>query len=97
MSEQTAMTPAHSGALEIKTVPETVGAAFDEFMEAFEAFKDANDRRLGEIEGKLTADVVTRDKVDRINRAMDDHKKVLDQLALKKARPALGRNGERSL
>ncbi len=64
---------------------------FDEFMETFEAFKDTNDRRLGEIEEKLTADVVTRDKMDRINRAMDEQKKVLDQLALKK--PPLGRGG----
>jgi len=75
---------------EIKGVPETVTAAFDEFMEAFEAFKEVNDRRLGEIEQKLTADVVTRDKMDRINRAVDDQKKVLDQLVLKKARPQLG-------
>jgi HK97 family phage major capsid protein len=78
---------------EVKAVPETLTAALDEFMEAFEAFKDVNDRRLGEIEQKLTADVVTRDKVDRINRAMDDQKRVLDQLALKKARPPLGGRG----
>jgi HK97 family phage major capsid protein len=75
---------------EVKAIPETVTAAFDEFMEAFEAFKDVNDRRLGEIEQKLTADVVTRDKMDRINRAVDDQKKLLDQLVLKKARPQLG-------
>ena len=78
---------------EIKAVPETMTAAFDDFMEAFEAFKETNDRRLGEIEQKLTADVVTRDKVDRINRAMDEQKRVIDQFALKKARPALGRGG----
>ena len=82
---------ANKVAPEVKAIPETVTAAFDEFMEAFEAFKDVNDRRLGEIEQKLTSDIVTRDKVDRINRAMDDQKKVLDQLALKKARPPLGR------
>ncbi len=75
---------------EVKAVPDTVTAAFDEFMEAFEAFKDVNDRRLGEIEQKLTSDVVTRDKLDRINRAMDDQKKVMVQLVLKKARPQLG-------
>ncbi len=82
---------------EIKGVPETVTAAFDEFMEAFEAFKDVNDRRLGEIEQKLSADVVTRDKMDRINRAMDEQKKVLDQMLLKKARPALGSGQGREL
>ena len=82
---------AKTAALEIKAVPENLDAAFDDFMEAFEAFKDVNDRRLDEIERKLTADVVTRDKMDRINRAMDEQKKALDQLVLKKARPALGR------
>ena len=82
--------PNERPALEIKAVPETMTAAFDDFMEAFEAFKEANDIRLDEIERKLTSDVVTRDKVDRINRAMDEQKKVLDQLALKKARPPIG-------
>jgi HK97 family phage major capsid protein len=75
---------------EIKAVPDRIEDAFDGFMSAFEAFKDANDTRLGEIEKKLSADVVTRDKVDRINKAMDEQKKAIDQLVLKKARPALG-------
>jgi len=82
-----------TAAPEIKAVPETMTAAFDDFMEAFEAFKEANDRRLGEIESKMTADIVTRDKVDRINRAIDEQARVLDRLALKKARPPLGRAG----
>ncbi|MGK6315249.1 phage major capsid protein [Neorhizobium sp. DT-125] len=97
MTEQNATGAApEMKAPEVKGVPETVTAAFDEFMEAFEAFKEVNDRRLGEIEQKLSADVVTRDKVDRINRAMDDQKKVLDQLVLKKARPQLGGGAELS-
>jgi HK97 family phage major capsid protein len=91
------MTEIQKTAPEIKAVPETMTAAFDDFMEAFEAFKETNERRLGEIEQKMTADVVTRDKVDRINRAMDEQKRVLDQLALKRARPALGGSGEGSL
>lgn len=90
------MTEIQKTAPEIKAVPETMTAAFDDFMEAFEAFKETNERRLGEIEQKMTADVVTRDKVDRINRAMDEQKRVLDQLALKKARPALGGSSEGS-
>jgi HK97 family phage major capsid protein len=93
MTEQTTNLAANRSEMEIKTVPDTVNGVFDDFMGAFEAFKDVNDRRLGEIEGKLTADVVTRDKMDRINRAMDEQKKVLDQLVLKKARPPLGRSG----
>lgn len=80
-----------TAAPEIKAVPDTIADAFDGFMGAFEAFKDANDTRLDEIERKLTSDVVSRDKVDRINKAVDEQKKALDQLTLKKARPMLGR------
>lgn len=78
---------------EIKALPESMTAAFDEFMTAFEAFRDANDQRLDEIEKKLSSDVVTRDKVERINKAIDDQARQLDQLVLKKMRPPLSRGG----
>ena len=77
----------------IKAFPDTVTAAFDDFIGAFETFKDVNDRRLGEIERKLTADVLTTEKLDRVNRAMDEQKRVLDDMLLKKARPASGPSG----
>ncbi|MFB2551008.1 phage major capsid protein [Ensifer soli] len=83
------MTDILTAAPEIKSAPDTFDSAFDDFMQAFEAFKEVNDRRLGEVEKKLTADVVTRDKVERINRAMDEQKRVIDQMLLKRARPAL--------
>ncbi|MDG3574855.1 phage major capsid protein [Rhizobium sp. YJ-22] len=89
MSEATHKNPAP----EIKAVPDNVNAAFDEFMSAFESFREVNDRRLDEIETKLTDDVVTRERVERINRAMDEQKSLLDQLMVKKARPPLGRGG----
>jgi len=63
--------------------------AFDEFMHAFEAYKDVNDRRLTEIEERLTADVVTTDKMARIDRALDEHRRAVDELVLKARRPAL--------
>jgi HK97 family phage major capsid protein len=78
----------------VKAVPDTVTAAFEDFMQAFEAFKEVNDQRLGEIEQKLSGDVVTRDKMERINRALDEQKAALDQLVLKKQRPALGGRAE---
>jgi HK97 family phage major capsid protein len=81
------------------TAPETksaeTSAAFEDFMRAFDAFKDANDERLGEIERKVAADVVTVDKVDRINRALDEQKRAMDQILLRNRRPALGHDGER--
>ncbi|WP_082074927.1 phage major capsid protein [Martelella endophytica] len=76
---------------EIKGLPGTISEAFEEFMSSFEAFKEANDRRLGEIESKMGEDVLTREKVERINRAMDAQSRLLDEMQLKKARPALGR------
>ncbi len=63
--------------------------AFGDFMQAFEAFKDANDERLGQIEQRMSADVVTGDKVERINRALDETKARLDEMTLKARRPRL--------
>ena len=63
--------------------------AFGDFMQAFEAFKEANDDRLGQIEQRMSADAVTSDKVERINRAVDETKARLDELALKARRPRL--------
>jgi HK97 family phage major capsid protein len=64
--------------------------AFDEFMRAFEAFKAANDERLAQIEQSISEDVVTIEKLERINRALDQHQAAMDQLTLKGARPPLG-------
>ena len=57
-------------------------AAQDDVLIAFEAFKDANDERLAQIEKRMAADVVTQDKVERISRA-------IDELSLKAKRPHL--------
>ena len=65
--------------------------AFGDFLNAFEQFKDANDDRLSQIEKRMSADVVTADKVERINTAMDEQKRRMDDLLLKSRRP--GRDG----
>ena len=77
--------------------PEDAGGVFGEFMNAFEAFKEANDQRLAEIEAKASSDVVTTEKVDRISQALDVQKKALDGILLRQARPALGRGALRRL
>src|SRR5690606_28751354 len=80
---------------EIKSADDIKGA-FDEFMGSFAAFREANDERLDQLEGKLGgADVLTVEKVDRISKALDEQKKAMDRLALKRGRPALDRD-ERS-
>ena len=67
--------------------------AFGEFMTTFEAFKETNDEKLAQLETRLGADVVTSEKVERLSHALDEQKRALDTLELKKARPILGRHG----
>lgn len=87
------MIEANIDGLETKSAGEfDLSDAFGEFMTTFEAFKDSNDERLADLE-KRSADVLVTEKVDRISRALDEQKRVLDNLALKKARPALVRDG----
>ena len=83
------MTHAPASHAQASPAPETKSAttpemtsAFSDFMSAFEAFRETNDERLGQIETRLSADVVTSDKLDRIDRT-------LDALQLKSSRPAL--------
>jgi len=64
--------------------------AMDEFMTRFDAFKQANDDRLSQVERKLSADVVTTEKVDRLNAALDLQQKTVDGLALSLIRPEIG-------
>lgn len=74
-----------------KTLSEgDIGGAFDEFMSAFSAFREANDERLRKVEKSADVDVLLREKVDRINNALDEQKAALDQYVLKAARPSLG-------
>jgi predicted phage gp36 major capsid-like protein len=59
-----------------------LAAAFADFMGAFEIFKDTNDRRIDEIERKSAEDVLTREKLARIDTALDHNKRRLDELVL---------------
>jgi HK97 family phage major capsid protein len=76
--------------VETKSVHDDVASAFEDFARAFEAFKDANDTRLSEIETRLTSDVVTDEKLARIDTALDDAKRRIDRLSLDRSRPPLG-------
>ena len=92
------MTTAQTVNLETKVAqtspsPYEVNNAFDEFMGAFDEFKQANDQRLDEIEQCMSADIITIDKVDRINASLDAQKSRLDKLMLKSTRPHIG-NGD---
>ncbi|MEO3998558.1 phage major capsid protein [Mesorhizobium sp. CAU 1732] len=85
-----------------QTAPETKSDAgysglsdsFDEFMTTFTDFREANDQRLAQMERRMSADVITTEKVDRISDALDQQKKALDTLVIKGVRPALGRTAK---
>ncbi|QBK30090.1 phage major capsid protein [Roseitalea porphyridii] len=87
-------TKAAPAAAPVKPLPashaQDVAEAFDDFMRAFEAFKQANDERLRELETQLGEDAVSADKVDRINDAVDEQKRVLERLIAKASRPGAG-------
>jgi HK97 family phage major capsid protein len=76
--------------IESKAVGQDVTHAFEDFSRAFEAFRETNDDRLSQIEHRLGADVLTEEKLARIDRAMDENKARLDALALKSRRPQMG-------
>lgn len=71
-------------------------AAMHDLLAAFESFKDANDKRLGEIEAKRAADPLLEEKVGRIDQALSDTQGKLDRMAREASRPALGGAEEKS-
>jgi hypothetical protein len=72
---------APGGGLEVKK-------AFEDFLAGFEAFKQSNDERLNGLE-KRSTDVLAEEKVDRINKALENQQRHIDALLLAEARPAL--------
>ncbi|MDP1603042.1 MAG: phage major capsid protein, partial [Legionella sp.] len=75
--------------LETKSAGGDTARAFDEFLESFEAFKDTNDRRLAEIEQRGSADIVTAEKLARIEQTLDSAQRLSTSLAIKAQRPQL--------
>lgn len=75
---------------ETKSVDADISAAFEDFMSAFEHYRQSNDEGLSEIE-RRRGDVITEEKMARIDTALDEQKRALDALLVKRARPDLGR------
>jgi HK97 family phage major capsid protein len=74
--------------LETKSAESAV--AIEDFNRAFEAYKEENDAKLAQIETKLGADVLTTEKLARIDAALNSQQRVLDRMNLERARPRLG-------
>ncbi|WP_132254832.1 phage major capsid protein [Methylobacterium segetis] len=76
-------------ALENKAGAGETKAALADLATAFESFKATNDTRLAEIDRRLSADVVTEEKLARIDAALDAARTRLDRISLERARPPL--------
>ena len=81
-----------SNAPENKAAPAEAVAALNEFNRTFHAFRETNDDRIAQIEQRLSADVITEEKLARIDRALDETKQRIDRVTLDHARPHLGAN-----
>ena len=66
-----------------------VKAAQADFASTFEAFKEANDARIEALE-KKQSDSLLDDKVTRINAALDQQAKHIENLAISAVQPSLG-------
>lgn len=74
--------------LETKSSGE-INAQYDDLIRAFEAFKETNEERVAQIERRMGPDVVTTDRLARIEDAIDTHRRAVDELTLKAQRPHL--------
>ena len=96
MSMSTNARPAPGAAPENKSAGPDVGAAFEEFNRAFAAFRETNDERLHQMETRIGADPLTQEKLARIDTALDEQKRRVDDIAVERARPRIGGGGVKS-
>lgn len=66
-----------------------IPSMFTEFMSAFEEFKRTNEGRLAELERRGASDVITSDKLERLNAVLDGAKAAIDRQMLERAKPQL--------
>jgi HK97 family phage major capsid protein len=65
-------------------------------MRAFEAFKETNDERLYALERRGASDPLIEEKLSRLDHVLDEHRRIVDELALKSVRPPIGGQAARS-
>lgn len=81
------MTPQIKETKSIKSIAAKTMMA--DFAQTFDAFKNANDERLAQIEAK-SSDTLTAQKVARIDAALDAQAKRIERLSITANQPALG-------
>jgi len=83
------MKQVHEKQHKMVTLNPELKAAQDGFAQTFEAFKTANDERLGALELKTNGDTLIDEKVERINAALDRQSKTIERLSISASRPGL--------
>ncbi|MGH6859821.1 MAG: phage major capsid protein, partial [Phyllobacterium sp.] len=63
--------------------------SFEDFARTFHEYKATNDYRLGTLEKGKSVDVLTSEKIQRLDTALDAQQRAMERLELKQARPAL--------
>src|SRR5215467_3305606 len=76
-------------------VPSEAIVTHAEMMRAFDAFKETNDARLASVE-RRKPDVLWDEKLERIEKTMEAQTRRLEDLAIRGARPRIGREAARS-
>lgn len=76
--------------IETKSASPEAAAALEEINRSFAAYCETNNDRLAQIERRFSADVVTEEKLARIDRALEETKRRMDMQAVGQARPILG-------
>ncbi|WP_244314021.1 phage major capsid protein [Roseibium denhamense] len=76
-------------ASDVNTSGADVARSFDSFFQTFEAYRSVNDARIAEIENRGSADILTLEKLDRLDSALNATQRRLDDLSLKTRRPQL--------
>lgn len=64
--------------------------AFEDMHRSFDAYRQANDERLNQIEDRKSVDHLTIEKIDRIDQSLHEAKRRLDDVVLAQTRPRLG-------
>src|SRR6476660_3176602 len=70
-------------------LPQDAVVTHSDMMRAFEEFKQAHDQKIAGME-RRGADVLLDEKLARIDRTIEAQARRLDEITLKKARPAFG-------
>jgi HK97 family phage major capsid protein len=76
--------------LENKATTGDANLAYDDLRHAFEAFRDTNDERLAQLESRRGSDVVTEEKLIRVEKTLGEAQRRIERLTLDARRPSLG-------